>query len=95
MSEDLHNNPPFEILQTELGPENNADVKTYKTGGEWQLVFQPVSIDKKCNDKPVFFFNLIMLACYCLAACFKPMASVSLQTKCPWVRHLTIGQCIF
>ncbi|XP_020616395.1 vesicle-trafficking protein SEC22a-like isoform X2 [Orbicella faveolata] len=33
MSEDLHNNPPFEILQTELGPENNADVKTYKTGG--------------------------------------------------------------
>lgn len=34
MSEDLHNNPPFEILQTELGPENNADVKTYKTGGE-------------------------------------------------------------
>ena len=33
MSEDLHNNPPFQILQTELGPENNADVKTYKTGG--------------------------------------------------------------
>ena len=34
MSEDLHNNPPFQILQAELGPENNADVKTYKTGGE-------------------------------------------------------------
>ena len=34
MSEDLHNNPPFQILQTELGPENNADIKTYKTGGE-------------------------------------------------------------
>ncbi len=34
MSEDLHNNPPFQIVQTELGPENSADVKTYKTGGE-------------------------------------------------------------
>ena len=34
MSEDLQNNPPFQILQTELGPENNTDVKTYKTGGE-------------------------------------------------------------
>ena len=34
MSEDLHSNPPFEILLKELGPENNSDVKTYKTGGE-------------------------------------------------------------
>lgn len=33
MSEDLHNNPPFQISQSELGPENNTDVKTYKTGG--------------------------------------------------------------
>lgn len=33
MSEDLHNNPPFQISQTELGPDNSADMKTYKTGG--------------------------------------------------------------
>lgn len=33
MSENLHDNPPFQISHSELGPENNADVKTYKTGG--------------------------------------------------------------
>lgn len=33
MSEDLHNNPPFQISQTELGPDSSADTKTYKTGG--------------------------------------------------------------
>lgn len=33
MSEDLHSNPPYQISQTELGPENTADIKTYKTGG--------------------------------------------------------------
>lgn len=33
MSEDLHNNPPFEISLTELGTDNNKDIKTYKTGG--------------------------------------------------------------
>ena len=43
MSEDLHNNPPFEILQNELGPENNSDVKTYKTGGECLFVFFLIS----------------------------------------------------
>ncbi|KAK2564849.1 Vesicle-trafficking protein SEC22a [Acropora cervicornis] len=32
MSEDLHNNPPFEISLTELGTDNNKDIKTYKTG---------------------------------------------------------------
>lgn len=39
MSEDLHNNPPFQILQTELGPDNSADMKTYKTGGMIVLDF--------------------------------------------------------
>jgi len=39
MSEDLHSNPPFEILLKELGPENNADVKTYKTGGEVLVLY--------------------------------------------------------
>lgn len=58
MSEDLHNNPPFEILQTELGPENNADVKTYKTGGECLYFYLyclfRVKLNKKCNYEPVF-----------------------------------------
>jgi len=35
MSEDLHSNPPYQISQTELGPENTADIKTYKTGGKF------------------------------------------------------------
>ena len=39
MSEDLHNNPPFQISQSELGPENNTDVKTYKTGGKYAVCF--------------------------------------------------------
>lgn len=37
MSEDLHNNPPFEISLTELGPDNNKEIKTYKTGGIWDM----------------------------------------------------------
>ena len=55
MSEDLHNNPPFEILQTELGPENNADVKTYKTGGEclYFYLYNRVSLFRVKFDKSV------------------------------------------
>lgn len=37
MSEDLQSNPPFQISQAELGPENNADIKTYKTGGKFLI----------------------------------------------------------
>lgn len=40
MSEDLHNNPPFQISQRELGPDNSADMKTYKTGGVIMLDVQ-------------------------------------------------------
>lgn len=51
MSEDLHSNPPFEISLKELGPENNSDIKTYKTGGEvlvLQVYMSACSVTEVC-----------------------------------------------
>ena len=50
MSEDLHNNPPFEISLTELGTDNNKDIKTYKTGGIQDMWIKCTATDNNYNN---------------------------------------------
>ena len=52
------------------------------------LVFQSILTN---NVMMIQSFNVIILACYCLAAWLKSIAGDPLQTKCPWVRQLAIG----
>lgn len=62
MSEDLHNNPPFQISQTELGPDSSADTKTYKTGA------LPSSILSEMENVISQVISSLVAAMYLLAA---------------------------
>lgn len=94
MSEDLHSNPPFEILLKELGPENNSDVKTYKTGGEVLVL----CVCLKCHWSVFLVWNLtknvIMIWSFqsyhpAWLPTTNPWPVCFCNTLCSWVRHLT------
>ena len=85
MSEDLHNNPPFQISQSELGPENNTDVKTYKTGGKYAVCFYcrtiPVLSHLEITNGSLSIVNTIHTECYGTAKRYLALNACKKQVK--------------